>query len=136
MEKINCVLLIDDDETTNLLSRHIISSLNFTRQIKICYNGLEAVDFLAKYKEENHGLCPELILVDITMPYLDGFEFLEAFHQIEFCNKDKSIQVILTASTNLKYIRKAKKMGVQDYLIKPLTKANLMELLKNNKIPV
>jgi response regulator of citrate/malate metabolism len=134
VEKINCVLLIDDDETTNLLSSQIITKLDFARQIKICYNGVEALKFLEEFKKNNGNESPELILIDITMPLMNGFEFVEAFNKINFSNRNEVTSVILTSSSDLKYIRKAKRMGVNDYLIKPLTKGNLIQLLQNNHI--
>lgn len=134
MEKINCVLVIDDDETTNKLSHQIITKLDFAQEIKICYNGAEAIDFLMDYSREHLQHSPELILIDITMPVMNGFEFIESYQKMNFTNKDRVTSVILTSSSDLKDIRKAKRMGVQDYLIKPLTKGNLIQLLQNNKI--
>jgi len=134
VEKINCVLVIDDDETTNKLSHQIITKLDFAQEIKICYNGAEAIDFLMEFGREHLQHSPELILIDITMPVMNGFEFIEAFQKMNFTNKDRITSVILTSSSDLKDIRRAKRMGVQDYLIKPLTKGNLIQLLQNNKI--
>lgn len=134
MEKINSVLLIDDDEVTNRLSQEIITKLDFTKEIKICYNGVDALDYLMEFSQANNNTCPELILIDITMPMMNGFEFIEAFNRLNFSNKDRVISVILTSSSDLKYIRKAKQMGVNDYLIKPLTKGNMVQLLQQNKI--
>lgn len=134
MEKINCVLLIDDDETTNRLSRQIINKLDFAEKTKICYNGEEALKFLEDFTKENNGECPELILIDIAMPVMNGFEFIEAFNKLHFSNKDRVTSIILTSSSDLKDIRKAKRMGIDDYLIKPLTKGNLAQLLQNHKI--
>lgn len=136
MEKINSVLLIDDDEVTNRLSRQIISKLDFTREIKTCYNGVEALDYLMEFSQGNNNTCPELILIDITMPMMNGFDFIEAFNRMNFSNRDRLITVILTSSSDLKFIRKAKSMGVNDYLIKPLTKSNLIQLLQQNKIHI
>lgn len=133
MEKINCVLLIDDDDTTNKLSQQIITKLDFAKEIKICYNGFEGMDFIMSFSKESH-LCPELILIDIAMPMMNGFEFIETFNKMNFLNKERVTSVILTSSSDLKDIRKAKRMGVNDYLIKPLTKGNLIQLLQNNKI--
>jgi response regulator of citrate/malate metabolism len=128
------VLIIDDDEITNRLSRQIVSKLDFAKEIKICYNGFDALDYIMEFSQANNNTCPELILIDIAMPVMDGFEFIEAFKKLNFTNKEKIISVILTSSSDLKDIRKGKRMGVNDYLIKPLTHGSLSELLQNNKI--
>jgi response regulator of citrate/malate metabolism len=134
LEKINSVLIIDDDEITTRLSRQIISKLDFAKEIKICYNGVDALDYIMEYSQANNNTCPELILIDIAMPVMDGFEFIEAFNKLNFINRDKIVSVILTSSSDLKDIRKGKRMGVNDYLIKPLTEGSLSQLLQTNKI--
>jgi response regulator of citrate/malate metabolism len=63
LEKINSVLIIDDDEITTRLSRQIISKLDFAKEIKICYNGVDALDYIMEYSQANNNTCPELILI-------------------------------------------------------------------------
>ena len=134
MKKIKSVLLIDDDEVSNVLTHQIIHQLNFAKEIKTCFNGAKAIDYIHEFAKNNGDESPELILIDITMPVMDGFEFIEIYNQLFFSNMEKVTQVILTSSSDLNNIRKAKKMGVDDYLFKPLTRSNVIQLLQHNKI--
>jgi YesN/AraC family two-component response regulator len=129
-------LLIDDDEVSNALTHQIIRHLNFAKEVKICLNGAQAVEYVKEFALNNNNESPELILIDITMPVMDGFEFIEIYNQLIFSNQEKVTQVILTSSSDLNNIRKAKKMGVDDYLIKPLTKNTVLQLLQHNRILV
>lgn len=129
MEKINSVLVIDDDEITNTLTFQILKRLNFSKEITLMSNAEEALRLL----EQNQN-SPELIMIDITMPGMDGFEFIEEFNKRSFNNQNKIIKVILTSSSDLNHIRKAKKMGVNDYLIKPLTRNAVVQVLQSHNI--
>lgn len=125
MSKFNCVLLIDDDEITNFINVNLLEDMHITDRIEIATNGKEALDFL----KNSVDCCPELILLDINMPLLDGFEFLEHFKMLDLPGKDDTKMIALTTSSNPKDIQKLQDFGVNDLINKPLTKENLNNLL-------
>ena len=104
MKKINSVLLIDDDMATNFISKMLIKKAGITEHIETTLNGQQALDYLTnsgKY-EKSDGIFPQpmLILLDINMPVMDGWEFAEAFSKLNENQKGKVIIVMLTSSLN------------------------------------
>jgi CheY-like chemotaxis protein len=102
--KLNNVLLVDDDEATNFINRRIIEKSGITDHIEVAYNGLEALDYLCctgKYETQGTNYPkPMLILMDINMPVMDGWEFLDAYRRLDSDKKSKIILVMLTTSFN------------------------------------
>jgi CheY-like chemotaxis protein len=126
--RLSCVVLIDDDDINNYMNQFAIKSLNISDNIVILKNGREGLEFIQKYLKK-HKAFPELIFVDINMPVMDGFEFLEEFHKINPL-PEKPAFVVLTTSTDLRDISRLKDLGVKYFFNKPLTKEKLIELLK------
>jgi CheY-like chemotaxis protein len=118
MKKINCVLLIDDDSTSNFLNESIIQDLNITQTTKVLTDAEEALDFLKNGCDEN---CPELIFLDIKMPGMDGFQFLEELKSMMNDQKDRINVVMLSSSLIPKEVEQAKELGAIDFIQKPLT---------------
>ena len=126
MEKINCVLLIDDDPTTNYINESLLHDLNISKETIVFTNATEALAFLERDCE---GRCPELILLDIKMPVIDGFEFLEEFEKLMFKNKENVKVVMLSSSLIPKEVEISRNLGATDYLQKPLTTGKLGRLM-------
>ena len=128
MKKLNCILLIDDDDLTNILNSLTIKKMDIATTVKVVMNGSEALEYLNAISEENP--VPELIFLDINMPKMDGWEFLEEYRQ-EQLNKLNSKIILLTTSENPDDIEKALKYPeIQQYCSKPLNKAILTELME------
>ena len=78
--KYNSVMLIDDNEIDNFINQKMIEGCNFAERIYVHTSGKSAIEFLcnlARIKEVPEELIPEIIFVDINMPIMDGFQFLE-----------------------------------------------------------
>jgi CheY-like chemotaxis protein len=126
MNKINCVLLVEDDKVTNFLNERIIRGLKITDNIKITYNGEEGLDFIRKFAAEHSNQGPEIILLDLNMPGTDGFEFINALKAMYFDNQEKIKIIVLTTSTHEYDIKKLigdKSIG---YINKPLVEEKLV----------
>ncbi|MDY6800368.1 MAG: response regulator [Bacteroidota bacterium] len=103
------VLIIDDSLTNNVLLENVLKSANI--ESIVAYNGIEALKIIENEK-------PSLILLDIMMPEMDGFIFLE---KIKNNDLTKNIPVIIiTAKDDQESIYKAQKTGVQDFILKPI----------------
>lgn len=127
MKKLDHVLLVDDDSITNFLNENLLKEMKLAEEINVANDGAEALDFIKAHWDRGISFKKKLILLDINMPVMDGFEFLEHFDQMKINDGVKI--VLLTTSSNNKDIEKAKKYNVYDYILKPLNDEKLMTLV-------
>ena len=131
MDKIHKVLLVDDDNITNFINIRLIRKMGIAEEVVSSQNGAEALDYI-KNKASGTQSCPELIFLDINMPVMNGFEFLEAFNSADSCTK-KPVVVILTTSSNENDMLRLKQSAlVSGFLNKPLTEAKMQEVYKTH----
>lgn len=134
MNRVNCILLIDDDRVVNTINRTILNKRKIANEIVAVENGQEAIDFLLeKGRYEANGQTPpkpNVILLDLNMPIMDGWEFLEEFKSIKNTNSLDDCRIyVLTSSPNPDDMHKAKSFEeVTGYFVKPLS-TELMEKL-------
>lgn len=129
MKKLKKVFLVDDDETSNFLNTLLIRNMEITEKVEVAKNGKEALTkFLAlqQFKDKD---WPELVLLDINMPVMDGFEFLEEFEKLYDHDHENIKIVMLTSSDSPKDIDKAKKYNIAGYINKPLTEEKLQNVI-------
>ncbi len=134
-KKLNCVLLVDDSATDNFLHKRIIQKADITNHIEIAENGEEALNFLVKKgkweKPESSYCQPELILLDINMPVMDGWQFLEEYNKLEEVQKGKIVIIMLTTSLNPSDKIKAETMLESEcFRYKPLTPEVISEIIQ------
>jgi CheY-like chemotaxis protein len=130
MTKLSCVLLVDDDSTSNFLNQSLLEDLAITEQILVAHNGVEALDVLQIQCTQDN--CPQLILLDINMPVMDGFEFLAAYKNLGLDHQQSVVIVMLTTSLNPSDVKQVDPGLVQGYLNKPLTKEMVHDLLQRH----
>lgn len=129
MKRLSGILLIDDNETSNFLNERLLKRMDLTDHIQVVTNGKQALDYLEKLSREPDGyIKPELILLDINMPVLDGFEFLELFQQLD-ARFRKGIRIAMLSTSN--HPQDTGKAGEYNafYLTKPLTIEKMETLL-------
>lgn len=125
---ITSVLLVDDDTVTNFLHQRLITKLISTKDINTVSNGREAINYLLQRAAEGKEY-PSLILLDINMPVMDGFEFLEKFETIK--EPDCNVLIfMLTSSSNTADQNKATKYNIQGYINKPLNELKVRNILE------
>jgi CheY-like chemotaxis protein len=129
MKKLNCVLLIDDDTINNYINERLIKKNEVASEVKVVLNGQEALQYLIDRKKEEGSKNPELILLDINMPVMDGFEFMAAYKKAENIDKESVVIVMLTTSTNPSDTQRLNDSGVAGFVNKPLTEGKLKNLL-------
>ena len=128
-KKLNSILLVDDDPDDNYFHQIIINEMNIVNKIDIVVNGIEAIAYL---KEEN---CtpPEIIFLDLNMPKMNGWEFLEHYKHLNIAQKAKVLILILTTSANPDDIKRANEIKeVTGFETKPLTKELMSEILRQH----
>jgi CheY-like chemotaxis protein len=126
MKKVNCVMLIDDDNINNFLNYRIIKKWDISDEINIINNGKDAIRFIDTW-HFNFQNYPELILLDINMPVMDGFEFIEALEKKQLSDKIKVI--VLTTADSIHDIERMKRLGINYYFNKPLNEEKIKDLL-------
>ncbi|MBD3637529.1 MAG: response regulator [Crocinitomicaceae bacterium] len=131
MSKINTLYLVDDDKNYQFFAEHVINSSGAVDKLKVFGNGREAVQYIQSVVNMNEEL-PDVIFLDLDMPIMDGWEFLQEFRYLRPILEKKITLFVVTSSVNPKDIIKAKSMPeVKDFIIKPVTKEKFDQLIKN-----
>ena len=120
--KMKHILLIDDDDTSNFITKTTLESYGFKEKITVYDSAEEALEYLRGLINKK-GEIPDMIFLDIKMPYMNGFQFLDKCEYIFDIQKDCRI-VILSSSTYSKDKEKAISKGLE-YITKPLENKNL-----------
>lgn len=94
-KRLNCILLIDDNEDDNFFHEIILRETDVANNIQVAENGQQALQIL-----QQQSTMPELIFLDINMPRMNGWEFLEKYKLLDATQKAKTIIVMLTTSLN------------------------------------
>lgn len=131
MKTLDTVLLVEDDEIVNYYNEFTLKEAGFAKEIVVTTNGREGLDYLDKALTGEEGYkMPDLILLDINMPVMDGFEFLEAYEDEDFHGRAKALVVMLTTSLHPQDQERAAAFeSVSAYLYKPLLADKLKEIL-------
>ncbi|MBR9998558.1 MAG: response regulator [Cyclobacteriaceae bacterium] len=125
---IELVMLVDDNDTDNFISRRIIEITKFSNNVVIKNSGKSALEYLQENKTVRTKI-PDLIFLDINMPIVDGFVFLYEFEKFEHQIRDKCKVVILSSSDNKRDIDKiVNNDHVIKFITKPLTELALDEV--------
>ncbi|MEI6900949.1 MAG: response regulator [Bacteroidota bacterium] len=127
-KKLNCVLLVDDNEADNYLHTLVLKESSITDNIEIAMDGEEALDFLTSRGKD---LPPDLIFLDINMPVMDGWTFLEEYEKLDEILKSKVVILMLTTSVNPSDKNRMEQWnGSVDFLNKPLTLEMIDEIMQ------
>ncbi|MDX2285771.1 MAG: response regulator [Bacteroidia bacterium] len=129
MGKIHRTLIIDDDEINNFISIKNIRDVNFSEYASYCLRGQEGLDELRNALEHQPEDLPDVIFLDINMPLMNAWEFLEEYKQLRprFAKEVKLF--ILSSSVYRRDIEKSAMIDVvTDYIIKPLSKDSLRHI--------
>lgn len=129
MQKLTCALLVDDDQTTNFLNQLLFKRLSLTDKVLVALNGQEALEQFGKHCQNATAEAPVLVLLDIKMPVMDGFQFLEAYARLPSAQKENVIIVMLTTSLHPQDVDRVQQLDIAGFLNKPLTKEKIADVL-------
>ncbi len=126
-EKLNCVLLIDDNENDNYYHMIVLKEADIAHHIHVAESGSEALDYLNRENQTT-----ELIFLDINMPTMSGWEFLEKYTKLSPNKKAQTVIIMLTTSLNPADRKKAQEASVNGFELKPLTTEIIQRILKEH----
>lgn len=121
MKKIDIACVIDDDEIYTFTVKRIIDNSQLANKTLFFPNGQLALDFFKEYLHQTDSL-PDLILLDINMPILNGWQFMDEFIKLSPLIPKRIVVYIVSSSVHDADIRKARSYEqVSDFIVKPIT---------------
>ena len=131
MKKLNSILLVDDDEGTNFLHKLVLEEADIAEEIIFALNGEEALEIIKENSKKNKPQ-PDMIFLDINMPRMNGWEFIEEYQKLENTSNIKLLIIMLTVSLNPDDKEKAQNINsISGFINKPLTVEVLKEIMND-----
>ncbi|MFX0556085.1 response regulator [Maribacter sp. CXY002] len=125
------ILLIDDSEIDNFINKAVLSKSDFISEIFVRSSGKEALEFLKELVDIPDSF-PDFIFLDIRMPIMDGFQFMEEYSKLPLEVKNRCKVYILSSSIDPLDIERAKNcVDVENHLTKPLAHHSINVLINN-----
>ncbi|WP_181306843.1 response regulator [Rufibacter sp. XAAS-G3-1] len=122
MKKYRSVFLIDDDEIHNFLCESVIKSQQFAQKVNSYLWAEEALGALSNFVKNSPQDFPEIIFLDINMPGMDGWEFIEEYKKLPVELTQKCLLFVLSSAVDKNDITHARNLSeVNDFFSKPLT---------------
>ncbi|MFC6996501.1 response regulator [Rufibacter roseus] len=121
------ICVIDDDEIYQFYSKSIIDCTERVQEVLQFFDGQEALDFFQQHQQHDDQL-PELILLDLEMPYLDGWQFLDQYRKLELA-RDITLFVVSSSASQTDREKALKYPCVKGYITKPMTAQQFKEIL-------
>lgn len=123
-KNLDAILLVDDDLPTNFIHTKVIKNTTIAAKVEVATNVQDALDFLTyagKFANNPDTPRPGLIFLDINMPGLNGWDFLDAYEKLDAKFKARAVVIMVTTSLNPHDREKAlKNKEVVEFLNKPL----------------
>ena len=127
------ILLVDDDEINNFISIKLIKKAVDNTSISACLNGRFAIEELAEIQKNDPSKLPDFILLDINMPIMNGWEFLDEYKRLNIDPLGKSKIYIISSSVFSNDINKARSYPlVKNFISKPLSVEKIKEMFAAN----
>ena len=134
MKKIKICCIVDDDPIFIYGTKRIIKEVDFSESVMVYNNGQEAIEGLSELSEAEEKL-PDVIFLDLNMPIMNGWEFLEEFEKLSNPNLKKTIIYIISSSVDPRDLERVKNYRqVNNYILKPITPDDLEGVITSLKI--
>lgn len=122
--------IVDDDDLYLTILKKIILHYELCEEIMVFKNGQEAVDFFKSVEDGEDERLPDVIFLDLDMPVLDGWGFLDEYPQFERVLKDTDIYISSSSKYSVDINRAKSYPFISDYLVKPLDQTILKRVLQ------
>ncbi len=122
------VLLVDDDQVVHFINRKLLDTSQIAEYVGVAHNGVEALIFIKDFFQKNQTV-PDVIFLDINMPVMNGFTFVEQLKTLTHLPYEKIKIILLSSSFHSKDKEMAIQLGIEHYLNKPLSVQNIYKLL-------
>jgi CheY-like chemotaxis protein len=130
------ILLVEDEEINNYIATRLIQKALPGAEVISCLHGKQAMELLMRMKDDSSSL-PDAILLDINMPVMNGWEFLDEYTRRNIDPQSKSAIFILSSSVFSEDINRAREYPeVKDFICKPLDVTKIRELLNTREATV
>lgn len=127
------VAVVDDDELYRFILKTQISQIHPEDEIQLFTNGREALEHVMNGLNEGPKALPDIIFLDLNMPVMDGWEFLESFAKIADDLPKVVTIYIVTSSMNPEDKKRAESFAsVNNFIVKPLSRDRLRETMNEN----
>jgi CheY-like chemotaxis protein len=126
------VLIVDDDKQLNLINQKILTASGMVSELHIVTNGKEAMEYLQLRSQKSYPL-PDIIVLDLHMPVMNGFEFLDAYNDMILPGKYKIEIVVFSATTSQKDKQRVLSKGIKHFLNKPYILLGLKQVIHRLK---
>jgi CheY-like chemotaxis protein len=127
------ISIVDDDEVYKFTIKRTLDLLKLTKKILMFSDGEEAIDFLND-NIKNTQTLPDIIFLDINMPVMDGFEFMEEFIKLKPKTDKKIIVYMVSSSVDPADLQRAKEISeISDYIVKPIEADQISEIVESLK---
>lgn len=128
--RLKCVLLIDDDQITNFLNKSVLVDSGVAQGIEVAESVASALELL-KADDKTKYLHPELIFLDLNMPGLNGWDFIDEYKLQKEKYGLNSVIIVLTTSANPDDRRRATEIReIREFRNKPLTQAAINDIIQ------
>ncbi|WP_345220479.1 response regulator [Hymenobacter koreensis] len=128
--KLQKVVLIDDNETTSFLNNRLLQRLELAENVLSFTNAEQAFAHFWGKQSGSDSDAPELVFVDLKMPGMDGFEFLNQYNRLAPEQREKTVMAVLTTSMHSADTTRVAQYEGVEYLAKPLTEEKMQRLLQ------
>ena len=127
---LNHIVLVDDNETTSFLNNRLLGRLAVADHVSTFSRADEAFEQLWGRRDDESVSLPDLVFVDLKMPGVSGFEFLEQYNALPQPVQDKTVMAVLTTSMHGADTARVAQFPNVEYLTKPLTEEKMRKLLE------
>jgi CheY-like chemotaxis protein len=125
------ILLVDDDRIYQFAARKTIEATGFAESILTYSNGEEAINYLKSNVKDNQSL-PDVIFLDVNMPIMNGWEFLDEYSHLKGELAKKVIIYVVSSSVDEYDVSKSRQYDtVKGYIVKPVLREKFRQILSN-----
>lgn len=127
---LSCILLVDDDNNDNFFHKRTLEKTGIAETVEVVYTGVEALDYLQKSAPPSDKAHPNIIFLDINMPVMNGWEFLNEYEQLPETTRANTLVIMLTTSLNPSDKKRADQNPlVNGFINKPLEEKDIKKIV-------